>query len=85
MAGFAERTAKGGKVLVNQPPKKPGRISSHVLRLQSNSMMIHYFLMADDKTDTFYVVSFESPVDEWDANQKYLEPILGQMIWDIAK
>lgn len=85
MPRLLAENAQGKKVLLELPPKKSGRITGHVLRLQDDVLVVHHSLLADDQTDKLYVVSFESPVGEWESNKKYWEPMLGKMAWEFPK
>ena len=85
MARLVEELSEGHKVLLDLPPKKPGRITGYVLRTQDNELVVHHYLLADDQTDKLYITYFESPVAEWESAQKYWEPMMGKIIWEFPK
>jgi hypothetical protein len=73
------------KVMLVIPPVDGGRIKTVGFRLKKDDTITHSWYVADDGTDSLYVVFFESPADEWDSAWKTGEVIMKKLYFQFPE
>jgi hypothetical protein len=68
------------KIIIKKPWQfRNNDLTSYSIQFKDNIKTMHLLLIANDKTDTLFIMWFESPPNSWDKNWKIGNTILNNL------